>query len=193
MTLKNDKQKTIRFADFFGGIGGFRKGIEKALGKKAKCTFYNDIDKYAVQTYNKCFKENHKPTDIRKIKAKEVPDMDIICSGSPCQDFSIAGKRKGLYEEDGSLTRSGLFFELLRIINAKKPKVVFLENVKGMLSSKNKQGEYNFDNMMEALSNLGYAIDFTILNSKYFSIPQNRDRVFILAIRLDLLSKTEVI
>ncbi len=159
----------------------------------AKCVFTSEIDKYAIQTYNKNFGENLEPNDITKQDADSIPDFDLLCGGTPCQDFSIAGKRKGLHKEDGTLTRSGLFYHFLRIAKAKKPKYILMENVKGMLSSKNKQEEYNFDNMMEAMSQLGYAIDFTILNSKYFGVPQNRERVFVLAIRLDLLDKTKVI
>jgi len=121
-------ENEIRYADLFGGVGGFRKGIEQS-GANAKCVFYSDIDKYSVQTYNKNFKENHKPTDITKIRTDDIPEIDMLCGGFPCQAFSIAGKRRGFND-----TRGTLFFEIARIIKAKRPKIIFLENVKGLLN-----------------------------------------------------------
>lgn len=162
----------IKFADFFGGIGGFRLGIEQVLGKRAKCVFYNDFDKYAVATYNKQFNENWEPKDIREIDANSIPDFDMLCGGFPCQAFSIAGKRRGF--ED---TRGTLFFEIARIIKVKRPKIVFLENVKGLLS--HNKGE-TFRVIIQTLDELGYNVKWVVLNSKNFGVPQSRERVFII-------------
>ena len=158
------------------------------------CVGYSEIDKYAIQIYEKHFGGHKNYGNARTIKPEEIPDFDLLVGGTPCQDFSIAGKRKGLFKEDGTLTRSGLFYHFIRIANIKRPKFILMENVKGMLSSKNKiTGEYNFDNMMELLCEIDYVFDFTVLNSKFFRVPQNRERVFILAIREDLIEKEKII
>jgi site-specific DNA-cytosine methylase len=158
-----------------------------------RCVGFSEIDRYASAVLRYRYPDVPNYGDITKIKPEDLPDFDMLVGGTPCQDFSIAGKRKGLTNEDGTLTRSGLFYHFIRIAEAKRPKLIVLENVKGMLSSKNRDGEYNFDNMMEAICELGYAIDFTILNSKYFGVPQNRERVFVLARRLDTLKESEII
>jgi len=184
----------IRFIDLFGGIGGFRLGLERANNrfktvryenlqenvpnnKKQKtrfvCVWYCDNDKYAVQTYNKNFNETYTATDIRTIKASEIPDFDMLCGGFPCQAFSIAGKRRGFKD-----TRGTLFFEIARIVKAKKPKIVFLENVKGLLNHEKGQ---TFSVIIKTLWELGYDVQWMVLNSKFFGVPQNRERVFIIA------------
>jgi len=165
-----DEKKEIKIADLFGGVGGFRLGIERAIN--SSCVFYSEIDKFAVQTYNKNFKENHKPTDITKIRAENIPDFDILCGGFPCQAFSIAGKRGGFQD-----TRGTLFFEIARIIKAKRPKIVFLENVKGLLNHEKGQ---TFSIIIQTISELGYNVQWMVLNSKFFGVPQNRERVFII-------------
>ncbi len=188
--------KEIRYIDLFGGVGGFRLGIERATNNQSKtsryetkehstsdtseslqrtttrCVFYSDIDKYSVQTYNKNFKENYEATDIRTIEADSIPDFDMLCGGFPCQAFSIAGKRRGF--ED---TRGTLFFEVARIIKVKRPKIVFLENVKGLL---NHDKGNTFRTIIQTLSELGYDVQWMVLNSKFFGVPQNRERVFII-------------
>ena len=206
-----DEKKEIKIADLFGGVGGFRLGIERATNKENReieqqqqskganirhnrnklntsssrgrgrenkrdttysCVFYSEIDKYAVQTYNKNFKENHKPTDITNIRAEDIPDFDILCGGFPCQAFSIAGKRGGFQD-----TRGTLFFEIARIIKAKRPKLIFLENVKGLLNHEKGQ---TFSIIIQTISELGYDVQWMVLNSKFFGVPQNRERVFII-------------
>ena len=158
------------------------------------CVGMSEWDKYSSQVLKYRFPNIKNWGDCNKIRPEDLPDFDMLCGGSPCQDFSIAGKRKGLFKEDGSHTRSGLFYQFLRIASVKRPKYMLIENVKGMLSSKNKEtGEYNFDSMMEAVCDLGYVIDFTILNSKFFGVPQNRERVIVLAIREDCIDKAKVI
>jgi len=161
----------IKFIDLFGGIGGFRLGLERA-SKQFKCVWYNDIDKYAVQVYNKNFNENYEPKDIRQIKTKEIPEFDMLCAGFPCQAFSIAGHRRGF--ED---TRGTLFFEIARILKDKKPKIVLLENVKGLL---NHQKGKTFRVILSTLDELGYKTEWMVLNSKFHGVPQNRERVFII-------------
>lgn len=160
----------IKFIDMFGGIGGFRKGLEEA-SDKFKCVWYNDIDKYAVSVYNHNFGGNYNAKDIKKVKATDIPDFDLLCAGFPCQAFSIAGKRRGFKD-----TRGTLFFEIARIIRAKKPKYILLENVKGLLN--HEKGE-TFSTIIQTLAELGYECQWMVFNSKFFGVPQNRERVFI--------------
>jgi DNA (cytosine-5)-methyltransferase 1 len=134
------------------------------------CVGYSEIDKYAIQIYERHF--NHKNYgDIRKIKARSLPDFDLLIGGFPCQSFSVAGKRRGFKD-----TRGTLFFEIARILSAKKPKLLLLENVKGLLS--HDQGR-TFATILSTLDGLGYDIQWEVLNSKNFGVPQNRERVFI--------------
>jgi len=164
-----DEQKEIRFIDLFGGVGGFSLGLHKTNG--FHCVGYYEIDKYAVQTYNKNFGTQHNPTDITKLAAGDVPDHDLICAGFPCQSFSIAGKRRGF--ED---TRGSLFFEIMRIAKHHRTPYLLLENVKGLL---NHEGGKTFRTILESLDGLGYDAEWQVLNSKNFGVPQNRERVFI--------------
>lgn len=162
----------MRYIDLFGGIGGFRLGIKKATRGKWKCVGYYDINKYSASVYNKRFGENHEAKNIRNVKEGEIPEHDIICAGFPCQSFSIAGKRKGF--ED---TRGTLFFEICRIARFHRPKFIFLENVRGLLS--HDKGR-TFGTILNSLQELGYCIEWQVLNSKNFGVPQNRERVFII-------------
>src|SRR5690606_11612140 len=118
---------------------------------------------------------------ITQIDAKDIPDHDLLVGGFPCQAFSVAGKRKGF--ED---TRGTLFFEIARIAKEKHPKALLLENVKGLV---NHDKGRTLDIMIETLNEIGYVVDFEILNSKYFGVPQNRERIFIVAIREDLIEQ----
>lgn len=161
----------MRYIELFGGIGGFSLGIKRAI-PDAECVGYYEIDKYAVQTYNKNFGTNYEPTDIRKVKADEIAEYEVLCAGFPCQSFSIAGKRLGF--ED---TRGTLFFEIARIVKVKRPHIIFLENVKGLLS--HDRGR-TFATILATLDELGYNAEWQVLNSKYFGVPQNRERVFII-------------
>lgn len=161
----------MKFIELFAGIGGFRLGLE-ALGHE--CVFASEIDKYAQQTYEANFGE--KPHgDITQISADDIPDHDILTAGFPCQAFSVAGHRKGF--ED---TRGTLFFEIARILKAKKPQWFILENVKGLLS--HNAGE-TFKVIIQTLEQLGYALDWRVLNSKDYGVPQNRERIFIIGNR----------
>lgn len=166
-------QKEIRFIDLFGGVGGFRLGLQSR--QYFRCVAYYEWDKYAVQVYNKRFQENHKPTDITSVESRDIPDHDLLCAGFPCQAFSIAGKRKGFDD-----TRGTLFFEIARILKDKKPQMVLLENVKGLLS--HDRGR-TFCTILDTLRELGYMGQYEVLNSKNFGVPQNRERVFIFGSR----------
>ena len=161
----------IRFTDKFSGVGGVRLGLERAGG--FRCVWSNDFNKYANQVYTARFgEENHHPGDIRRIDTEEIPDHDLLCAGFPCQAFSVAGKRLGFKE-----TRGTLFFEVCRVAEAKRPRLLLLENVKGLLS--HEEGR-TFTTILESLEELGYWWEYQVLNSKYFGVPQNRERVFII-------------
>jgi len=164
------EQEMITFADFFCGIGGFRIGFEKA-SKDFKCVFSNDIDKNAISTYEKNF-DKVCPISISDLDIPSLPDFDILTAGFPCQPFSIAGKQNGFSDERGNL-----FFDIIKILKVKKPKVVFLENVKNLQSHDN--GD-TFKVMLKELKKSGYHVKHEILNATDFGLPQNRERIFIL-------------
>ena len=160
----------MKFYDLFSGIGGFRIGMERA---DHQCVGWCEIDKYARQVYEKQFGRNPKgELDARKIIPKELPDFDLLCAGFPCQTFSIAGRRLGFEESRGTL-----FFEIARIAKQKRPRLLLLENVKGLLSHDNGK---TFAEILATLDELGYDAQWQVLNSKYF-VPQNRERIFIIA------------
>jgi len=156
----------MKYLSLFSGIGGFELGI----GDKAECIGYSEIDKYAIQIYEKHF--NHKNYgDCTKIIASELPDFDLLVGGFPCQAFSIAGKRRGFND-----TRGTLFFDIARILKEKHPRNFILENVKGLLSHDNGR---TFKTIISTLVELGYGVEWQVLNAKNFGVPQNRERVFI--------------
>ena len=163
----------MRFIDLFAGIGGFRLALERA---GHKCIGFCEIDKFARQTYKANFDtegevEWHDITIVTDEDVRQLGSVDIITGGFPCQAFSIAGKRGGF--ED---TRGTLFFEIARIARILKPKYLLLENVKGLL---NHSGGTTFATILNTLGELGYWVEWQILNSKDFGVPQNRERVFI--------------
>ena len=162
----------IKYFDIFAGIGGFRSGLEKAGG--FKCVGYCEIDKYAKKAYETLYDTEGEVfyDDARKIDPNELPDLDLICGGFPCQSFSIAGKRKGFSD-----TRGTLFFEIARIAAIKKPKYLLLENVPGLLS--HDQGR-TFAAILSTLDELGYDVVWEVLNSADFGVPQSRKRVYII-------------
>ena len=168
------KSKLLKFIDLFAGIGGIRLGLEQAAhekGIKTRCVFTSEIKPYAV----KVLQDNH-PTetingDITKVETKEIPDFDILCAGFPCQAFSSAGKRQGFAD-----TRGTMFFEIERILRDKKPQGFILENVEGLV---NHDGGKTLNVITERLNSLGYKFDFRVLNSKYFGVPQERKRIYI--------------
>jgi DNA (cytosine-5)-methyltransferase 1 len=158
----------MKVLSLFSGIGGFDLAMRN-LGHEiiGAC----EIDQYARSVYQRQFPGVPIYEDATKIKPEELPDFDIICAGFPCQAFSIAGKRRGF--ED---TRGSLFFEIARIAKEKKPSLLLLENVKGLLS--HDKGE-TFRTIISTLDEMGYDAEWQVLNSKYF-VPQNRERIFII-------------
>lgn len=158
----------IKVFDMFAGYGGAEFALKKA-GIEHECIGFSEIDKFAIQ----CFQQNHKGKcygDCTKINTDELPDFDLLCGGFPCQDVSIAGKR------DLTKGRTNLYREVLRIAEAKKPKYMLLENVKGLMSM-GKERKLS-DIIIEDLKKLGYGVAFKCLNSKDFGIPQSRARVW---------------
>jgi len=168
----------MKLLELFGGIGACSKALER-LGIDYEIADYVEIDKYAVMSYNAIHNTNFKPQDIREWD-KDI-DVDLIMHGSPCQDFSVAGKGAG--GDEGSGTRSSLMYETIRIVNKLKPKYVIWENVKNLLSKKHK---HNFDKYVITMNNLGYNSYYQVLNAKDYGIPQNRERVFTISIRQDV-------
>lgn len=194
--------KTLKFFDAFAGVGGFSLGIDRAyanlptssrkesrgvlrdsanaLGERVAaqqptCVGFSEIDKYcsAVLKHNYPNVKNY--GCIKKIDWFTVPDFDLLTGGSPCQDFSVAGKRAGL---DGK--RSGLFTEYLRALHEKRPKYFIWENVKGVLSSRS---GWDFANIQAAFSEAGYSLWWQVLNAKDFGVPQNRERIIVVGFR----------
>lgn len=161
----------MRYFSMFSGIGGFEKGIQSSTGGTWECIGYSELNKYAIQVYEKHFKGHKNYGDATRIIPEQLPDFDFLCGGFPCQAFSIAGKRGGFND-----TRGTLFFEISRILSVKRPKLLLLENVKGLLSHDNGR---TFGTILSTLSELGYFCEWQVLNSKDFGVPQNRERVFI--------------
>lgn len=161
----------MKFIDLFAGIGGFRLGMEMA---GHECVGFCEIDKFAQRSYRAIHDTEGEwfADDIRTIDPRDIPDFDCITGGFPCQAFSVAGKRGGF--ED---TRGTLFFEIARIIRARQPKLVFLENVRGLL---NHDGGRTFGTILNTFWELGYDVEWQLLNSKDFGVPQNRERIFII-------------
>lgn len=174
-----------KVASFFSGIGAFEKALDN-LGIPFELVAYCEIDKFASKSYSAIHgvPETMNLGDITKVDAKELPnDIDLLTYGFPCQDISNAGLQKGLFNEDGSKTRSGLFFDALRIIKETQPKVAIAENVKNLTS---KKFSNQFKIVLDSLNEAGYYNYWTVLNAKDFGIPQNRERVFIVSIRKDI-------
>ena len=159
----------MKYFDAFTGVGGFSLGIEKAI--KTKCVGFSEIDKYAKQVLKYRYPNIKNYGDISKINWSEVPDFDLLTGGSPCQDFSIAGKRAGL-----GGARSSLAWEFIRCLKEKKPRHFIWENVKGVMSSRS---GWDFANLLVAFSEAGYSLWWQVLNAKDFGVPQNRERVFV--------------
>ena len=166
-------ERIIRYFDMFAGVGGFRAGLDLAGG--FQCIGHCEIDKYADASYRAIHapgKEEVYYPDARTIDPKELPDFDLLCGGFPCQAFSTAGRRKGFEDARGTL-----FFELARVVKEKRPPYLFLENVPGLLS--HDRGR-TFGVILSALYDLGYHVEWTVLNSKHFGVPQSRRRLFLI-------------
>ena len=175
----------MKVLSLFSGIGAFEKALDN-LGIPYELVAFCEIDKYASKSYQAIHgvPETMNLGDITKVDEKQLPkDIDLITYGFPCQDISIAGNQKGLFNADGSQTRSGLFFEALRIIEEAKPRVAIAENVKNLTGKKFAE---QFRLVLESLEQAGYNNYWKVLNAKDFGIPQNRERVFIVSIRKDI-------
>ena len=164
----------IKLLELFGGIGACSAAL-KRIGIEYEIADYVEIDKYAVKSYNAIHNTNFEPQDISKWD-KDIA-VDLIMHGSPCQDFSLAGKQAG--GDKGSGTRSSLMYETVRIVEKLKPKYVVWENVKNLLS---KNHRHNFEHYLEVMEQLGYTNYYKVLNAKNYGIPQNRERVFTISI-----------
>ena len=164
----------IRVLELFGGIGACSSALTR-LGIEYEIADYVEIDKYAVKSYNAIHGTNFEPQDITQWD-KDV-EVDLIMHGSPCQDFSLAGKQAGGDKDSG--TRSSLMYETIRIVEKLKPKYVIWENVKNLLSKKH---IHNFNAYLETMEQLGYTNYYQVLNAKDYGIPQNRERVFTVSI-----------
>jgi DNA (cytosine-5)-methyltransferase 1 len=162
----------IRYFSMFSGIGGFEYGISES-GVESECIGYSEIDRSAIKVYESHYPNHRNYGNAREINPDDLPEFDMFCGGFPCQSFSIAGKRQGFQD-----TRGTLFYEILRIAKAKRPKILFLENVKGLLSADDGRC---FHTIITSLDELGYAVEWQVLNSKHFGVPQNRERIFIIA------------
>jgi len=169
--IKNENAE-YKAIDLFAGVGGIRLGFEKVFKDNISFVFSSEIDKYAQKTYSDNYGEVPHG-DITQIEAKDIPSHDIILAGFPCQAFSVAGLKKGF--ED---TRGTLFFDVVRIAEYHKPKLIFLENVKGF---KNHDKGNTFKVVKQTLEGLGYKVFADVLNAKYFGVPQNRERIYIIA------------
>jgi DNA (cytosine-5)-methyltransferase 1 len=158
----------MKYFSMFSGIGGFELGI----GSRGECVGFSEIDKSAIKVYKKHFPEHKEFGDATGIIPEGIEDFELLCGGFPCQSFSIAGNRGGFKD-----TRGTLFFEIARILAVKRPKLLLLENVKGLLSHDNGR---TFGTILSTLSELGYICEWQIFDSKDFGVIQTRPRVFIL-------------
>lgn len=163
----------IRFFDMFAGIEGFRSGLTAVGG--FDCIGHCEIDKYANQAYNAIYDTKGEIyfEDARQIDPDQLPNFDLLCAGFPCQSFSVAGRRMGFDD-----TRGTLFFEVARICKSKRPPYLLLENVPGLLS--HDKGR-TLETIFSALVELGYNLEWCVHNSKYFGVPQQRKRLYIVA------------
>ncbi|MCL2755597.1 MAG: DNA cytosine methyltransferase [Firmicutes bacterium] len=179
--------KQYKSIDLFAGIGGIRLGFDNVFKEAIKTVFVSEWDKPAQITYKANFGDQLIYGDITQISEDLVPSFDICLAGFPCQAFSLAGQRKGFKDNYKDISRGTLFFDVVRICQKHKPKVIFCENVKGLtVHDKGK----TFSVIMETLKQLGYMPYDKILNSKDFGVPQNRERIYIVAFRNDIDSSS---
>ncbi len=180
-----EKYKSI---DLFAGIGGIRLGFDRAFGKKIETVFVSEWDEKAQETYKTNFNDKFEIAgDITKIKEEDIPAFDICLAGFPCQAFSMAGKHQGFDDNYKGNCRGTLFLDVARICDYHKPKVIFCENVKG-LTIHDKGRTYKI--IRKTFEDLGYTVFDQILNSKDFGVPQNRERIYMVAFRNDIAPKS---
>ena len=173
----------VRTIDLFAGIGGIRLGFDQAFDG-TDTVFVSEWDKWAARTYRENFGDDPEVAgDITEIDADDIPGFDICLAGFPCQAFSAAGKRMGFDDDYKGRSRGTLFAEVVRICERHKPKVIFCENVKGLV--RHDRGR-TFKVISGAFAELGYKVFSKVLNSKDFGVPQNRERIYIVCFRDDI-------
>lgn len=170
--------------DLFAGIGGIRRGFDNAFKDDIETVFVSEWDEFAQKTYKLNYRDSFEIAgDITRISENNIPSFDICLAGFPCQAFSMAGKHKGFDDDYKGICRGTLFLDVARICEKHKPKVIFCENVKGLtIHDKGR----TFKIITKTFENLGYKVFSSILNSKNFGVPQNRERIYIVAFRNDI-------
>ena len=180
-SLRTNKLKKVRYSpklvSLFSGCGGLDKGFEDAGYKRV---WANDFDPDAQAVFRLNLGEID-GRDITQVPVEDIPECDIITAGFPCQPFSNAGNRRGVYDESGEL-----YLECLRIIESKHPRAVLFENVKGLLSSKHQSGKKLIDVIKSDLENLGYRVNYKVVNASDYGVPQNRERMILVGLREDV-------
>ena len=173
----------LRMLSLFSGIGAFETALRRG-GYQFEIVNYCEIDPYASKAYSQIhgISEDYNLHDVRQVNPLLMDNINLVTYGFPCQDISVAGKQRG-FEHDGERTRSGLFFEALRIIEFLQPEYAICENVKALTS---KKFEKEFNTVLNSLAEVGYINYWKVLNAKDYGIPQNRERVFIVSIRKDI-------
>lgn len=187
------ENNTVKFIDLFAGLGGIRLGFEtafKAIGVNTECVMTSEIKPYAVKTLKHNFKNDFFAGDIFQIRNEFIPDFDFLLGGFPCQPFSASGKRQGFLD-----TRGTLFFEIERILRAKKPYGFILENVEGLvkhdLENKNDKVGRTLETILNTLQNdLGYKVSWKVFDSIEFGLPQSRKRIFIVGTKNNSIDLT---
>ena len=174
--MKNEQQ--FKFIDLFSGIGGFHQAIRNLGGK---CVLSSEIDEYAIETYEKNY-HIKSAGDIKKIDINDIPEHDVLCAGFPCQTFSKAGKQEGFKDQ----VKGTLFFEIVRILESKKPKYIILENVRNLISH-DKGNTWKI--IKESLREFGYNFKEIIMSPHQLGIPQLRERIYILGVNKDFYEK----
>lgn len=174
----------LKSIDLFAGIGGIRLGFDKAFGENISTVFVSEWDENAQKTYKANFQDDFEIAgDITKIDEKDIPGFDMCLAGFPCQAFSLAGQRMGFDDNYKGLCRGTLFLDVARICEYHKPKVIFCENVKGLVI--HDRGR-TFKIICKTFEDLGYKVFHSVLNSKNFGVPQNRERIYLVAFRNDI-------
>lgn len=181
--MPEEMKPTYLAADLFAGIGGIRLGFEQAFGDSIITNLVCEIDEKAQETYQAMFHQKEILGDITTIDLRKVKKFQICLAGFPCQAFSMAGKRGGFKDNHNGINRGRLFFEVIRICKSKKPMVIFCENVKGLIHH---NGGKTIKKMKDEFEKIGYEVEYTVLNSKDFGVPQNRERLYIVAFRHDI-------
>ena len=174
----------MKIIDLFAGIGGIRLGFEKAFKDDAETVFVSEWDDNAQKTYKANFDNDTMfAGDITKVDEKDIPEFDICLSGIPCQPFSVGGKREGFDDDYKGMCRGTLFLDVARICDYHKPKVVFIENVKGLVTHDKKR---TFQIIKNTFEQIGYKVFYKVLNSKDFGAPQSRERIYVVCFRNDI-------